>query len=254
MPHSSRNAAIAGSSAPPSLKWPSAGSPAVRSSATSKPMPPAPMIATRRPARASSLDDLDVARDLRMVDAGDRRRSRHDAGGEDHVVEAAQVRRAGAMIEPQLDAGCRQAARESSAASRRTPPCRESRRARLNWPPISAAASNSVTSWPRSAAVVAQRQAGRPGADDGDLAPAAAGASISSVSRHAYGLTRQVAVCRSKIWSRQAWLQPMQVLISSARPVRRLGDEVGVGEERPRHRHHVGVAAREQRFGDARDR
>ena len=37
------------------------------------------------------------------------------------------------------------------------------------------------------------------------------------VSWQARGLTRQEAVFRVKIWSRQAWLQAMQVLISSAR-------------------------------------
>jgi hypothetical protein len=40
----------------------------------------------------------------------------------------------------------------------------------------------------------------------------------SSVSWQARGLTRQEQVLRSKMWSRQAWLQAMQVLISSARP------------------------------------
>ena len=53
------------------------------------------------------------------------------------------------------------------------------------------------------------------------------------------------------MWSRQAWLQAMQVLISSARPLARLGDEVGVGEQRPRHRHHVGVAAASTRSATA---
>jgi hypothetical protein len=31
-------------------------------------------------------------------------------------------------------------------------------------------------------------------------------------------LTRQEVILPAKVWSRQAWLQPMQVLISSARP------------------------------------
>ena len=61
------------------------------SSATSKPMPPAPTIATRLPATLASLDDLDVARDLGMIDAGNRRRARHDAGGENHVVERVEI-------------------------------------------------------------------------------------------------------------------------------------------------------------------
>ncbi len=44
------------------------------------------------------------------------------------------------------------------------------------------------------------------------------GASTSVVSRQARGLTRQEAVLLEKVWSRQAWLQAMQVLISSPRP------------------------------------
>ena len=45
-----------------------------------------------------------------------------------------------------------------------------------------------------------------------------AGDGESSASRQARGFTRQDAIFPSKIWSRQAWLQAMQVLISSARP------------------------------------
>ena len=44
------------------------------------------------------------------------------------------------------------------------------------------------------------------------------GPSTSVVSRQARGLTRQDAFWFLKTWSRQAWLQAMQVLISSARP------------------------------------
>src|SRR5690554_7616349 len=39
----------------------------------------------------------------------------------------------------------------------------------------------------------------------------------SRVSLQARGFTRQVVSLPLKVWSRQAWLQPMQVLISSAR-------------------------------------
>ena len=39
------------------------------------------------PARVlASLDDLDVACDLGMIDAGNRRNARHDAGRDDHVL------------------------------------------------------------------------------------------------------------------------------------------------------------------------
>ena len=44
------------------------------------------------------------------------------------------------------------------------------------------------------------------------------GARTSVVSWQARGLTRQDARLLANVWSRQAWLQPMQVLISSARP------------------------------------
>jgi hypothetical protein len=39
----------------------------------------------------------------------------------------------------------------------------------------------------------------------------------------------------AKVWSRQAWLQAMQVLISAARPARGLVDEFGVGQQGARH-------------------
>ena len=45
-----------------------------------------------------------------------------------------------------------------------------------------------------------------------------AGVSIISVSLQARGLTRQEVSLPPKVWSRQAWLQAMQVLISSALP------------------------------------
>ncbi len=55
-------------------------------------------------------------------------------------------------------------------------------------------------------------------AHDGDVPAVRAGASANSISRPARGFTRQVAVRSVNIRSRQAWLQAMQVLISSVRP------------------------------------
>jgi hypothetical protein len=49
-------------------------------------------------------------------------------------------------------------------------------------------------------------------------------------------------------WSRQAWLQAMQVLISSARP-RPPWHEVGVGQQRPGHRDQVGLAGGQDLLG-----
>jgi hypothetical protein len=75
-------------------------------------------------------------------------------------------------------------------------------------------------------------QAGRPGAHHGDRLRAGRGRMVdSSVSWQARGLTRQLASLFWKMWSRQAWLQAMQVLISSARPAARLLHEVGVGQQ-----------------------
>jgi hypothetical protein len=54
-----------------------------------------------------------------------------------------------------------------------------------------------------------------------------------------------------KTWSRHAWLQAMQVLMS-ARALRRLVDELGVGEQRARHRHHVGRALGDDALGHLR--
>jgi hypothetical protein len=51
-----------------------------------------------------------------------------------------------------------------------------------------------------------------------------------SVSWQARGLTRQEVTLPLKVWSRQAWLQPMQVLISSARPCSPC-DEFRVGQQ-----------------------
>ena len=55
--------------------------------------------------------DLDVARDFRMLDARNRRPARVDAGGDDHLVEAAQVGVARRVVQPHLGAGAAQALR-----------------------------------------------------------------------------------------------------------------------------------------------
>ena len=107
----------------------------------------------------------------------------------------------------------------------------------LNWPPISPAASNRSTAWPRSASVVARGEPRRAGADDRDALARARRARARARSRGtARGLTRQRReLAAGTTWSRQAWLQAMQVLISSARPGRGLAHELRVGQQRPRH-------------------
>lgn len=85
-------------------------------------------------------------------------------------------------------------------------------------PPISDAASKSVTSCPRSAADTAHASPAGPAPTTAIRLRSRVGASTSSVSWQARGLTRQDVIFPLKVWSRQAWLHPMQVLISSARP------------------------------------
>src|SRR5437763_807056 len=70
------------------------------------------------------------------------------------------------------------------------------RRARLNCPPTASAASNSVTAWPRSAAVTAHARPAGPAPTTATRRRRSAGVGTSSVSRQAYGLTRQVATRR----------------------------------------------------------
>jgi hypothetical protein len=92
------------------------------------------------------------------------------------------------------------------------------RRARLNWPPISAAESNRLTLCPRSASCVAAASPAGPAPTTATFFGAAAASTVTSSSWQAKGLTRQEQSWREKMWSRQAWLQAMQVLIASARP------------------------------------
>jgi hypothetical protein len=70
------------------------------------------------------------------------------------------------------------------------------------------------------------------------------------VSWQARGLTRQEVILPPKVWSRQAWLQPMQVLISSATsPRSSFAHKLGVGQEGARHAHHVGHAVGQHLLG-----
>ena len=85
----------------------------------------------------------------------------------------------------------------------------------LNWPPISAAASKSVTVWPRSASVVEAARPAGPAPTTAMRLRTGARCRMSVVSWPERGLTRQLASCALKVWSRQAWLQAMQVLMVS---------------------------------------
>ena len=86
-----------------------------------------------------------------------------------------------------------------------------------NWPPISGEASKSVTAWPRSAALTAADSPAGPAPTTATDRLVRVGERTSVVSRPARGLTRQDAFLFWNTWSRHAWLQAMQVLISSAR-------------------------------------
>src|SRR5882757_10261958 len=77
-------------------------------------------------------------------------------------------------------------------------------------------ASNSVTVWPRSAAVTAADNPAGPAPTTATCFTRRVGPSTSVVSWPARGLSRQDTVLCTNAWSRQAWLHAMQVLISSA--------------------------------------
>src|SRR5690606_39701128 len=53
--------------------------------------------------RLAARDRVDVTDHLRMVDAGNRRRARDDAGGDHHVLETGQVAGSDAPTEPDVD-------------------------------------------------------------------------------------------------------------------------------------------------------
>src|SRR5450830_838382 len=99
--------------------------------------------------------------------------------------------------------------------------------ATLNWPPTLSLASNKVTWWPHSAATVAADKPAGPAPTTATLRATAFLAYSNVVSWQARGLTRQLARWLAKVWSRQAWLQPIQVLISSLRPEAALATKYG---------------------------
>ena len=88
----------------------------------------------------------------------------------------------------------------------------------LNWPPISAFSSNSSTWCPRLAATVAASSPAGPAPTTAIFFLLLVGSWIKIVSWQARGFTIQEETCMVKVWSRQAWLHAIQVLISSGRP------------------------------------
>ena len=75
-----------------------------------------------------------------------------------------------------------------------------------------------MTARPRSAAETAVASPAGPAPTTATDFFTRVGRSTSVVSWHARGLTRHEAFLFLNTWSRHAWLQAMQVLISSARP------------------------------------
>ncbi len=123
------------------------------------------------------------------------------------------------------------------------------RLATLNWPPISSLASNRVTWWPRWAATVAQGQAGRAGADHGNLLRRG-GRAIDQL-----GLVRGARVDQA---AGQLVLEDVVQagLVAGDAGVDRLGAAgaglvrpLRVGQQRACQRHHVGAAIGEDAFG-----
>ncbi len=92
---------------------------------------------------------------------------------------------------------------------------------------MSSAASKRVTWCPRSAAVVAKASPAGPAPTTAMRLALRVGPMTSSVSWQARGLTRQVVILPEKVWSRQAWLQPMHVLIDSGAPSAALATKSG---------------------------
>ena len=188
-----------------------------------------------------------------MVDAGDRRHPRRDAGRDHDLVEAGggKLVRTRTRSEPHLDAEPREAATE--VADRLRELLARDRRGEIHL------AADRRRCFVQRHGVAAfgrghgARQPRRARADDRDAFRFRdAGPVGRSSSRPARGFTRQVAGSSRKMKSRQAWLQAMQVLISSPRPRLRFPCELGVGQQRPGERHGVGVAVADERLGHLR--
>ena len=118
------------------------------------------------------------------------------------------------------------------------------RLARLNWPPMSPAASNRVTRWPRSAS-----EAGRPGADHGD-GPGARGGRVDQFGFRAGARIHQAARALVLEHVVEAGLVAGDAGVDGRRaPAAGLFHPLRVREQGPRHRDHVGAAGRQHGFG-----
>jgi hypothetical protein len=166
----------------------------------------------------AAFEQVDVARDLGVVYAGNRRRARHDAGGDDDVVVTRKVGGGDTAIELDVDLQFLQTRTEVAQGFAEFLLARDAARE------VELAADfrggiEQADLVPALGQLRCGGKPGRAGADHGDLLRCAVAAStVTSSSWQAKGLTRQEQSWREKMWSRQAWLQAMQVLIASARP------------------------------------
>ena len=182
---------------------------------------------------------------------GDRRDAdaRRDAGGEHDLVEAARARSAADARVP----SCSRTPMQLDAAAEVAQRLVELLLARDALGHVELAAdlgcrSNSVTSWPRSASVVGAREPGGARADHRDaLAASLRGRISSSVSWQARGFTRQVARLRCEDVVEAGLVAGDAGVDLVGAPCARLVHELGIGQQRARHRDHVGAALGEMR-------
>jgi hypothetical protein len=202
-------------------------------------MPPAPMIATLAPAMTRPLEHVQVANDLGMVMAGDVDRARGDPGGDHDLVETGQHPHRPGWTGA-ADAGVLDALAEVAQG------LVELFLAGNAFGQVELAADSPLASnrWTSMAAFGGDGGAGqsRPGLrrprrfswNDGRVVQ-------FGFARRRVDSPSSWPSCGSNTWSRQAWLQAMQVLISAARFARLFSPNPG-RPARARHRNHVGAA------------
>src|SRR5437764_7271606 len=200
---------------------------------------------------AASVDDFDVARDLRVVEPWDRWSARHDAGREDYFVESGEITGARAPIEPHVDAELREPRPKITQrlgellltrdAPRQVELAADLRRSFEERHRVTAFRGGHRT-----------RHAGGTGTDDGDLLARLGWGELE------FGLATGVRIHQARGGLPLEDLVEARLVAADARidfvgePERCLAHELRIGEKRPRHRHHVSIATREQRLGRRR--
>ena len=175
---------------------------------------------------------------------GDRGIARGDAGGDDDLVEAREIVARSPRCRGGLSTPVFATIVSNQAMRPRNSSLPGTRAARCNCPPTRGALSNRVTRCPRPAAVIAAASPAGPAPTTAMVFGASVGAGTISVSKQARGLTRQVLILPG-----EGVVEAGLVAGDAGRdlvrpPGRRLGDEIGIGEERAGHADHVGGARR----------